>query len=72
MTAPGVGTIVAKATSPESRHLPASPTPPRLAPRPWLEMRRPNGPGLLFEAAKVLLSRSAKPNDLQAWGRALA
>lgn len=28
--------------------------------------------GLLFEAAKVLLSRSAKPSDLQAWGRALA
>jgi transposase len=27
--------------------------------------------GLLFEAAKVLLSRSAKPNDLQAWGRSL-
>ena len=26
--------------------------------------------GLLFEAAKVLLSRSAKPSDLQAWGRA--
>jgi hypothetical protein len=26
----------------------------------------------LFEAAKVLLSRSAKPSDLQAWGRALA
>ena len=28
--------------------------------------------GLLFEAAKVLLSRSAKPSDLQSWGRALA
>ena len=27
--------------------------------------------GLLFEAAKVLLSRSAKPSDLQAWGRSL-
>jgi transposase len=27
--------------------------------------------GLMFEAAKVLLSRSAKPSDLQAWGRAL-
>ena len=27
--------------------------------------------GLLFEAAKVLLSRSAKPGDLQSWGRAL-
>lgn len=27
--------------------------------------------GLLFEAAKVLLSRSAKPSDLQAWGRGL-
>ena len=27
--------------------------------------------GLLFEAAKVLLSRSARPSDLQAWGRAL-
>src|SRR5215468_1645172 len=28
--------------------------------------------GLLYEAAKVLLSRSAKPSDLQAWGHALA
>lgn len=28
--------------------------------------------GLLFEAAKVLLSRSAKPSDLQAWGHKLA
>jgi transposase len=28
--------------------------------------------GLLFEAAKVLLSRSARPSDLQAWGRSLA
>jgi transposase len=28
--------------------------------------------GLLFEAAKVVLSRSAKPSDLQAWGRSLA
>lgn len=28
--------------------------------------------GLLYEAAKVLLSRSAKTSDLQAWGRALA
>jgi transposase len=28
--------------------------------------------GLLYEAAKVLLSRSAKPSDLQAWGRGLA
>jgi transposase len=28
--------------------------------------------GLLFEAAKVLLSRSAKPSDLQTWGRLLA
>jgi len=27
--------------------------------------------GLLYEAAKVLLSRSSKPSDLQAWGRAL-
>ena len=27
--------------------------------------------GLLFEAAKVLLSRSAKPSDLKAWGRSL-
>jgi transposase len=27
--------------------------------------------GLLYEAAKVLLSRSAKPSDLQSWGRAL-
>jgi transposase len=27
--------------------------------------------GLLFEAAKVLLSRTAKPSDLQAWGRSL-
>lgn len=27
--------------------------------------------GLLYEAAKVLLSRSAKPSDLQAWGRGL-
>lgn len=27
--------------------------------------------GLLYEAAKVLLSRSAKPSDLQAWGRSL-
>ena len=27
---------------------------------------------LLYEAAKVLLSRSAKPSDLQAWGHALA
>jgi transposase len=27
--------------------------------------------GLLDEAAKVLLSRSAKPSDLQAWGRSL-
>jgi transposase len=27
--------------------------------------------GLMYEAAKVLLSRSAKPSDLQAWGRAL-
>jgi transposase len=27
--------------------------------------------GLLFEAAKVLLSRSAKPRDLQVWGRSL-
>ena len=27
--------------------------------------------GLLFEAAKVLLSRSARPSDLQAWGRSL-
>jgi hypothetical protein len=28
--------------------------------------------GLLYEAAKVLLARSAKPSDLQAWGRRLA
>jgi transposase len=28
--------------------------------------------GLLYEAAKVLLSRSAKRSDLQAWGHALA
>jgi transposase len=28
--------------------------------------------GLLFEAAKVLLSRSARPCALQSWGRALA
>jgi transposase len=28
--------------------------------------------GLLFEAAKVVLSRSARPSDLQAWGRSLA
>ena len=28
--------------------------------------------GLLYEAAKVLLARSAKPSDLQAWGRKLA
>ena len=27
--------------------------------------------GLLYESAKVLLSRSAKPSDLQAWGRSL-
>jgi transposase len=27
--------------------------------------------GLMYEAARVLLSRSAKPSDLQAWGRAL-
>ena len=27
--------------------------------------------GLLFEAAKVLLSRSVKPSDLQAWGHSL-
>jgi transposase len=27
--------------------------------------------GLLFEAAKVLLSRSAKPSDLKTWGRSL-
>lgn len=27
--------------------------------------------GLMYETAKVLLSRSAKPSDLQAWGRAL-
>lgn len=27
--------------------------------------------GLLYEAAKVLLSRTAKPSDLQAWGRGL-
>lgn len=27
--------------------------------------------GLLFEAAKVLLSRSVKPSDLQTWGRGL-
>ena len=27
--------------------------------------------GLLFEAAKVFLSRSARPSDLQAWGRSL-
>ena len=27
--------------------------------------------GLLFEAAKVLLSRTAKPSDLQTWGRSL-
>lgn len=27
--------------------------------------------GLLFEAAKVMLSRTAKPSDLQAWGRSL-
>ena len=27
--------------------------------------------GLLYEAAKVLLSRSAKPSDLQTWGRSL-
>jgi transposase len=27
--------------------------------------------GLLYEAAKVLLSRSEKPSDLQAWGRSL-
>lgn len=27
--------------------------------------------GYLYEAAKVLLSRSAKPSDLQAWGRSL-
>ena len=27
--------------------------------------------GLLYEAAKVLLSRSVKPSDLQAWGRSL-
>jgi hypothetical protein len=26
----------------------------------------------LFEAAKVVLSRSAKPSALQAWGRTLA
>ncbi len=28
--------------------------------------------GLLYEAAKVLLSRSVKPSDLQAWGHKLA
>jgi transposase len=28
--------------------------------------------GLLYEAAKVLLSRTAKPSDLQAWGHSLA
>jgi hypothetical protein len=28
--------------------------------------------GLLYEAAKVLLSRSAKPSDVQVWGHALA
>lgn len=28
--------------------------------------------GLLYEAAKVLLTRLAKPSDLQAWGRKLA
>lgn len=28
--------------------------------------------GLLYEAAKVLLSRSAKPSAVQAWGHALA
>ena len=28
--------------------------------------------GLLFEAAKVLLSRSARPCALQSWGEALA
>jgi len=28
--------------------------------------------GLLFEAAKVLLSRSARSSALQNWGRALA
>jgi transposase len=27
--------------------------------------------GLLFEAAKVLLSRTVKPSDVQAWGRKL-
>ena len=27
--------------------------------------------GLIYEAAKLLLSRSAKPCDLQAWGRSL-
>lgn len=27
--------------------------------------------GLLYEAAKVILSRTAKPSDLQAWGRKL-
>ena len=27
--------------------------------------------GLLFEAAKVILARSARPSDLQAWGRSL-
>ena len=27
--------------------------------------------GLLYEAAKVLLSRTAKPSELQAWGRSL-
>lgn len=28
--------------------------------------------GLLYEAAKVILARSARPSDLQAWGRSLA
>lgn len=28
--------------------------------------------GLLYEAAKVLLSRSVRPSDLQAWGQSLA
>jgi transposase len=28
--------------------------------------------GLLFEAAKVLLSRSCRPSDLKTWGHALA
>lgn len=27
--------------------------------------------GLLYEAAKVILSRTARPSDLQAWGRSL-